>query len=39
MSVKDNLPSWGAFTRTDKQGIEATLDSVLTRFRLKERFH
>ena len=38
MSVKDNL-LMGAFTRTDKQGIEATLDSVLTRFpRLKERF-
>ena len=27
-------------TRTDKQGIEQTLDSILTRFpRLKERFH
>ena len=39
MSVKDNL-LMGAFTRTDKQGIEATLESVLTRFpRLKERFH
>lgn len=39
MSVKDNL-LMGAFTRTDKQGIEQTLDSVLTRFpRLKERFH
>lgn len=39
MSVKDNL-LMGAFTRTDKQGIEQTLESVLTRFpRLKERFH
>lgn len=39
MSVKDNL-LMGAFTRTDKQGIEQTLDSILTRFpRLKERFH
>jgi branched-chain amino acid transport system ATP-binding protein len=39
MSVKDNL-LMGAFTRTDKQGIEQTLDSVLTRFpRLKERFN
>lgn len=39
MSVRDNL-LMGAFTRTDKQGIEQTLDSVLTRFpRLKERFH
>ena len=39
MSVKDNL-LMGAFTRTDKPGIEATLESVLTRFpRLKERFH
>ena len=38
MSVKDNL-LMGAFTRTDKQGIAQTLDSVLTRFpRLKERF-
>ena len=38
MSVKDNL-LMGAFTRTDKQGIEQTLESVLTRFpRLKERF-
>ena len=39
MSVKDNL-MMGAFTRTDKAGIEATLDSVLTRFpRLKERYN
>jgi branched-chain amino acid transport system ATP-binding protein len=39
MSVKDNL-LMGAFTRTDKAGIEQTLESVLTRFpRLKERFH
>lgn len=39
MSVRDNL-LMGAFTRTDKPGIEATLESVLTRFpRLKERFH
>lgn len=39
MSVKDNL-LMGAFTRTDKQGIEQTLESILTRFpRLKERFH
>jgi branched-chain amino acid transport system ATP-binding protein len=39
MSVKDNL-LMGAFTRTDKAGIEKTLDHVLTRFpRLKERFH
>ena len=38
MSVKDNL-MMGAFTRTDKAGIAATLDSVLTRFpRLKERY-
>ncbi|WP_451923576.1 ABC transporter ATP-binding protein [Xinfangfangia pollutisoli] len=38
MSVKDNL-LMGAFTRSDKQGIEQTLDSVLTRFpRLKERY-
>lgn len=38
MSVKDNL-LMGAFTRSDKAGIAATLDSVLTRFpRLKERF-
>ena len=39
MSVKDNL-LMGAFTRTDKQGIEQTLESVLARFpRLKERFN
>ena len=39
MSVKDNL-MMGAFTRTDKAGIAATLESVLTRFpRLKERFN
>ena len=39
MSVKDNL-LMGAFTRTDKGEIAATLDSILTRFpRLKERFH
>jgi branched-chain amino acid transport system ATP-binding protein len=39
MSVKDNL-LMGAFTRTDKAGIDQTLESVLTRFpRLKERFH
>ena len=31
MSVKDNL-LMGAFTRTDKDGIEQTLESVLTRF-------
>jgi len=38
MSIKDNL-MMGAFTRTDKAAIRATLDSVLTRFpRLKERF-
>ena len=39
MSIKDNL-LMGAFTRTDKEGIEKTLESVLTRFpRLKERYH
>jgi branched-chain amino acid transport system ATP-binding protein len=39
MSVKDNL-MMGAFTRTDKAGIDATLESVLTRFpRLKERYN
>jgi branched-chain amino acid transport system ATP-binding protein len=39
MSVKNNL-LMGAFTRTDKAGIDQTLESVLTRFpRLKERFH
>lgn len=38
MSVKDNL-LMGAFTRTDKGEIAATLDSILTRFpRLKERY-
>ena len=38
MSVRDNL-LMGAFTRTDKAAIAATLDSVLARFpRLKERF-
>ena len=38
MTVKDNL-MMGAFTRADKAGVEATLESVLTRFpRLKERF-
>jgi branched-chain amino acid transport system ATP-binding protein len=38
MSVKDNL-LMGAFTRTDKADIAATLDGVLARFpRLKERY-
>ena len=38
MSVKDNL-LMGAFTRTDKVGVAATLDMVLTRFpRLQERY-
>jgi branched-chain amino acid transport system ATP-binding protein len=38
MSVRDNL-LMGAFTRTDKAGIAATLESVLARFpRLKERY-
>ncbi len=38
MTVKDNL-LMGAFTRSDKTGIQNTLDSVLERFpRLKERF-
>ena len=38
MSVKDNL-LMGAFTRSDKSGICASLDSVLERFpRLKERY-
>ncbi len=38
MSVKDNL-MMGAFSRTDKDGIKQTLESVLTRFpRLRERF-
>lgn len=39
MSVKDNL-LMGAFTRSDKPGIEQTLESILTRFpRLRERFN
>lgn len=39
MSVKDNL-MMGAFTRTNKAEIQATLDSILTRFpRLKERYN
>ncbi|MFO1142957.1 MAG: ABC transporter ATP-binding protein [Amaricoccus sp.] len=39
MSVKDNL-MMGAFTRTDKGAVAASLDSVLARFpRLKERFN
>jgi branched-chain amino acid transport system ATP-binding protein len=38
MSVKDNL-LMGAFTRSDKAGIRATLEMVLVRFpRLKERY-
>jgi len=38
MSVKDNL-LMGAFTRTDKAGISASLEMVLGRFpRLKERY-
>lgn len=38
MTVKDNL-LMGAFTRTDKAGIERSLEMVLTRFpRLKERY-
>ena len=38
MTVKDNL-LMGAFTRADKAGIKATLESVLERFpRLKERY-
>lgn len=38
MSVKDNL-MMGAFVRTDKAGIQDTLDSILARFpRLKERY-
>jgi branched-chain amino acid transport system ATP-binding protein len=38
MSVQDNL-IMGAFTRQDKAGIQATLESVLERFpRLRERF-
>ena len=38
MSVKDNL-LMGAFSRSDKAGIQKTLDMVLARFpRLKERY-
>ena len=38
MSVQDNL-LMGAFTRTDKAGIQTSLDSVLERFpRLRERY-
>lgn len=38
MSVKDNL-LMGAFTRSDKAGINRTLEMVLSRFpRLKERY-
>jgi branched-chain amino acid transport system ATP-binding protein len=38
MSVRDNL-MMGAFSRSDKAGINQTLESVLTRFpRLKERY-
>jgi branched-chain amino acid transport system ATP-binding protein len=38
MSVKDNL-LMGAFTRTDKRGVAATLEMVLGRFpRLRERY-
>ncbi|WP_020559481.1 ABC transporter ATP-binding protein [Thiofilum flexile] len=38
MSIRDNL-LMGAFTRTDKAGIQTTLDSVLERFpRLRERY-
>ena len=38
MSVKDNL-LMGAFTRTDKKGIQETLEKVVERFpRLKERY-
>jgi branched-chain amino acid transport system ATP-binding protein len=38
MSIKDNL-LMGAFTRTNKGEIQATLDKVVTRFpRLKERY-
>ena len=38
MSVKDNL-MMGAFSRSDKAGINQTLESVLSRFpRLKERY-
>lgn len=39
MTVKDNL-MMGAFTQSDKGEIQATLDSILTRFpRLKERYN
>lgn len=38
MSIKDNL-MMGAFSRSDKAGINQTLESVLARFpRLKERY-
>lgn len=38
MSIKDNL-LMGAFTRTDKDEIQESLDKVVTRFpRLKERY-
>lgn len=38
MSVRDNL-LMGAFTRHDKDGVQQTLESVLTRFpRLRERY-
>lgn len=38
MSIKDNL-MMGAFTRTDKDDVRRTLDSVLERFpRLRERY-
>lgn len=38
MSVKDNL-MMGAFARSDKAGIQKSLDSILERFpRLKERY-
>jgi len=38
MTVKDNL-MMGAFTRSEKADIQATLDSILSRFpRLKERY-
>jgi branched-chain amino acid transport system ATP-binding protein len=38
MSVKDNL-LMGAFTRTEKAGVAASLDEVLARFpRLRERY-
>ena len=38
MSIKDNL-LMGAFSRTDKAGVRATLEMVLERFpRLKERY-